>query len=241
MESGSLHLNGVSWKYFPLSNSVLLLTLTNADDKRLSHCRSLARSVSSITSGIREVVPAYDSVAIFFDPSVFSHSTLIAGIETSGDQTITEEISRKHVIPVCYDLGVDLERVEQHTGRTRSQLISAHSGMEYEVAMLGFLPGFIFLDGLLPELSCERLDEPRKSVPAGSVGIGGSQTGIYSLSTPGGWNVIGRTPLNLFDPKRNPPVTIKAGDRIVFKKISIAEFETYPSGEEKGGSNEYVG
>ena len=104
--------------------------------------------------------------------------------------------------------------------------VRLHSTAEYRVACIGFVPGFPFLAGLPKKLATPRRDVPRKEIPSGSVGIGGAQTGVYPLRSPGGWNLIGRTPLRLFDPEKKPPALLRAGDRVRFRSITRDEFET---------------
>ena len=190
--------------------------------------------------GVIELAPAYTSVAVFFDP--------IAVLKTNGafDELATRirsailPASRRHrrrsaasaprliEIPVCYDaeFGFDLDRVAEHTKLSKRDIVDLHSAGEYRVACIGFVPGFTFLAGLPKNLATPRRDVPRKEIPAGSVGIGGAQTGIYPLRSPGGWNLIGRTPLKLFDPLENPPTLLRPGDRVRFHKISRDEFES---------------
>jgi len=115
--------------------------------------------------------------------------------------------------------------VAQHAGRTAQEVVDLHSGAEYRVSCLGFTPGFPFLAGLPNELGTPRRKIPRKEIPAGSVAIGGTQTGIYPVKSPGGWNVIGRTALRLFDPTKSPPAFLRAGDRVRFRSITREEFE----------------
>jgi inhibitor of KinA len=132
-------------------------------------------------------------------------------------------------IPVCYigDLAPDLEEVARHSRLAPGEVIQRHSAPEYRVQCIGFTPGFPFLSGLPPELSTPRRASPRSKVSAGSVAIGGAQTGIYPLQSPGGWNIIGRTPLALFDVRRDPPVFLQAGDRVRLRPISHEEFENW--------------
>jgi inhibitor of KinA len=131
-------------------------------------------------------------------------------------------------IPVCYDaeFGFDLDRVAEHTKLSAREVVDLHSTAEYRVACIGFVPGFTFLAGLPKNLATPRRDVPRKEIPPGSVGIGGAQTGIYPLLSPGGWNLIGRTPLKLFDPLKNPPTLLHPGDRVRFRAIARKEFES---------------
>jgi inhibitor of KinA len=128
---------------------------------------------------------------------------------------------------VCYGgvFGPDLEAVAQRHGLAPEELIRLHSEAVYSVYMLGFAPGFAYLGGLPPALATPRRDEPRTAVPAGSVGIGGSQTGIYPLVSPGGWNLIGRTPLRLFDARRTSPTLLAVGDRVRFQVIEHDDFD----------------
>ena len=126
-------------------------------------------------------------------------------------------------IPVCYDpeFEFDLDRVAEHTKLSEREVIDIHSTGEYRVACIGFVPGFPFLAGLPKKLATPRRDVPRKEIPAGSVGIGGAQ--------PGGWNLIGRTPLKLFDPTKDPPTLLCPGDRVRFRAITREQFESFKS------------
>ena len=139
---------------------------------------------------------------------------------------IKPHASRPVEIPVCYDpeFALDLDRVAEHTKLSEAEIVDLHSSREYRVACIGFVPGFTFLAGLPKNLATPRRDVPRKEIPAGSVGIGGPQTGIYPLRSPGGWNLIGRTPLRFFEPTKNPPTLLCPGDRVRFRPISREEF-----------------
>ncbi|MGC1322903.1 MAG: 5-oxoprolinase subunit PxpB, partial [Candidatus Udaeobacter sp.] len=132
-------------------------------------------------------------------------------------------------IPVCYDaeFGLDLDRVAEHTKLSEREIVDLHSTREYRVACIGFVPGFTFLAGLPKNLATPRRGVPRKEIPPGSVGIGGAQTGIYPLRSPGGWNLIGRTPLKLFDPINDPPTLLCPGDRVRFRAITREEFVAF--------------
>jgi inhibitor of KinA len=197
--------------------------------------------------GVIELAPAYTSVAVFFDP--------IAVLESNGAKNgVFDELAtriRSAIIPasqrhrrriatsaprlieiaVCYnrEFGFDLDRVAEHTKLSEPEIIELHSTAEYRVACIGFVPGFTFLAGLPKNLATPRRDVPRKEIPPGSVGIGGAQTGIYPLRSPGGWNLIGRTPLKLFDPSKNPPTLLCPGDRVRFRGIAREEFESFKS------------
>jgi KipI family sensor histidine kinase inhibitor len=178
---------------------------------------------------LRDLVPAYASVGVFFDPllieadavSAFLRATLAAlpmGAARAGVAARTIEI------PVVYggEAGPDLENAGAELGMRPDDLARRHSAGEYTVAMIGFAPGFAYLLGLDPALALPRLATPRPSVPAGSVGIGGTQTGIYPRESPGGWRLIGRTPLTLFDPSRDEPALLAPGDRVRFVAVDQA-------------------
>jgi inhibitor of KinA len=191
--------------------------------------------------GVIELAPAYTSVAVFFDPVALlkSNSATNGGFDELANtirRTITPAPKRRRwaatraprsiEIPVCYDpeFAVDLDRVAEHTKLSEREIVDLHSTRDYRVACIGFVPGFTFLAGLPKNLATPRRDVPRKEIPAGSVGIGGAQTGIYPLRSPGGWNLIGRTPLRLFDPVKNPPTLVCPGDRVRFRAITREEF-----------------
>jgi inhibitor of KinA len=148
---------------------------------------------------------------------------------------IRPHASRPIEIPVCYDakFGLDLNRVAEHTKLSEREIVDLHSTREYRVACIGFVPGFTFLAGLPKNLATPRRGVPRKEIPPGSVGIGGAQTGIYPLRSPGGWNLIGRTPLKLFDPTKDPPTLLCPGDRVRFRAITREEFAAFAEGRQK--------
>jgi KipI family sensor histidine kinase inhibitor len=129
-------------------------------------------------------------------------------------------------IPVCYggEYGPDLERIAAHAGLSTSEVIRIHSGRDYLIYMMGFLPGFCYLGGLDERIHTPRLSSPRLRIPAGSVGIGGSQTGIYPMDSPGGWQLMGMTPVKTYDPARETPILVEAGDYIRFVPVSEAEY-----------------
>jgi inhibitor of KinA len=196
--------------------------------------------------GVIELAPAYTSVGVFFDPVVVRKSNGAANavldeLAKRIQSAIVPAARRRHrrrtaasaprviEIPVCYDaeFGFDLDRVAEHTKLSKREVVHLHSTGEYRVACIGFVPGFTFLAGLPKSLATPRRDVPRKEIPPGSVGIGGAQTGIYPLRSPGGWNLIGRTPLQLFDASKNPPTVLHPGDRVRFRAITRTEFESF--------------
>ena len=192
--------------------------------------RTLAASVRKTPmDGIIEIIPTYRSLLFVYDPVKVTPDLLINYIETiesrMGDDPETG--SRVVTIPVCYggEQGPDMETVQASAGLSAEEVIRLHSEPEYLIYMVGFTPGFPFLGGLNEKLFTPRLKTPRTRVPQGSVGIANNQTGIYPVASPGGWQIIGRTPLTLFDPRRDDPFLYRAGDKIKFTPISQSQYE----------------
>lgn len=191
--------------------------------------RSMAIVVGNdMPEGVIEIIPTYRSILVVYDPAVTSPDILrerladmesrLSGIDIPPPQVID--------IPVCYggEHGPDIDHVAQSHGLTVEEVIQLHSEPEYLIYMVGFTPGFPFLGGLPEKLHTPRLETPRTFVPQGSVGIANNQTGIYPIASPGGWQLIGRTPLRLFVPERRNPILYQSGDRIRFRPISFEEF-----------------
>lgn len=178
--------------------------------------------------GLQETVPTYCSLTVYYEPLVLSRRKLEHQILhfLAAYQPDTAEKNRIFQIPVCYEgeFAPDMEDVCRLTGLSREQVIALHSSVDYLIYMLGFLPGFPYLGGMDPRLEVPRLDSPRTRIPAGAVGIGGKQTGVYPLASPGGWRLIGRTPAVIYDPNREKPIVYEAGDYIRFCPISTDEF-----------------
>ena len=190
--------------------------------------------------GVIELAPAYTTVALFYDPiravaagadpnRVFEWmASQVHTAIANGNLRLKRSPGSPVEIPVCYDqkFALDLDEVANHVDRPIEQVIELHSRAHYRVNCLGFTPGFPYLSGLPSELATPRRPIPRKTVPAGSVAIGGNQTGIYPADSPGGWNIIGRTPVHLFNPDKNPPALLCPGDLVRFRPISLKEFES---------------
>ena len=178
---------------------------------------------------IRNLHPGYVSLLVDFDPLVTSQDEMGALVSSLAGEDFVEDISEARTveIPVCYggEFGPDLEDVAEHAGLTSEEVVRLHSGALYDVCFLGFTGGFAYLGGMPPELSMPRLATPRHRVEAGSVGIAGGQTGVYPTVTPGGWRLIGRTPLSMFDPKAAQPTLVLPGDSVRFVAIEREEFE----------------
>ena len=172
--------------------------------------------------GVLNLHPAFASVLIDFDPRLHTHADIEAlarrRVETAVDEAREARVVE---IPVCYggEFGPDLEDVARHAGLAPERVIELHAAADYLVYFVGFATCFPYLGGLPPELATPRLSAPRKHVPAGSVAIGGSQAGIYPLASPGGWRIVGRTPLTLFDPRSSPPPLLRMGDRVRFVPV----------------------
>ncbi len=197
-------------------------------------CSLFETAVKDSDFGILELVPSYCAVSVYFNPletdfdSVCNLAENFANLVVSNESQLSESLhgSVLHEIPVCYEgeFAPDMESVSAHTGLSAQEILSLHSGRDYLIFMLGFLPGFPYLGNMNPKLEVPRLKTPRTKIPAGSVAIGGKQTGVYPMVSPGGWQIIGRTPLPLYDPLRNPPVLYRAGDRIRFVPVSKEDF-----------------
>ena len=182
---------------------------------------------------IEDLVPAYNSLAVILDPdgaqpsAPLEHARDWIGAALDAAVTGAAGRVRRIDIPVCYggSVGPDLAEWARHGGFTPEEGIARHAGGDYRVAMLGFAPGFPYLTGLDPALAMPRLATPRARIPAGSVGIGGGQTGVYPTAGPGGWRLLGRTPLRLFDPGASPPALLAPGDRVRFVAIDRAQYD----------------
>lgn len=177
---------------------------------------------------IRELVPTYRSLAVYFDPLLPDADTLLRTLGELASETVGDAASGGSVvvIPVCYggEFGPDIANVAEHNGLTPEEVISLHSGRDYYCYMLGFTPGFSYLGGMDEGIATPRLQNPRTVIPAGSVGIAGKQTGIYPIDSPGGWQLIGRTPLKMFDPEAARPTLMEAGLWTRFSPVSEEEY-----------------
>lgn len=178
--------------------------------------------------GLTECVPTFCSLTIYYDPLQLSSHKLMTKVRhiTEAYRSGSAETGRCFRIPVCYEdaFAPDLRDVCALTGLSREKVIHIHTSVDYRIYMLGFLPGFPYLGGMDPRLEVPRLPSPRTLIPAGSVGIGGKQTGIYPLASPGGWRLIGQTPVKVYDPDRFEPIVYAAGDFIRFYPITSEEF-----------------
>ena len=214
----------------PLGDTALRIQLGEGIDPELSRrvraaCAALDRAA---LPGVVECVPSYAAVTVHYQPHIARFQDLCRRVEAAlaaGD-AVAVPAGKTVTLPVLYggEAGPDLPFVAEHARLRVEEVIALHSSPEYLVYMIGFAPGFPYLGGLPERLRTPRLEKPRLSVPKGSVGIGGSQTGVYSVDSPGGWRLIGRTPVPLCDPKQQPPSLLEAGDRLRFRPVSAAEY-----------------
>ncbi len=215
----------------PLGDSALLLRLESDFEK--DPARTLEsildatqRLKSAQIPGVIEFVPAYTTIAVFFDlvRMIDAGAPIddVVGWLTTKIETVLRGVSKKN----DSEFGFDFEEVARRANISSAEVIQLHTAAEYRVHCVGFTLGFGFLGGLNAKLATPRRATPRTEVPAGSVAIGGKQTGVYPIRSPGGWNVIGRTPLRMFDVEREPPTLLHAGDRVRFRSINRSEFDS---------------
>jgi inhibitor of KinA len=218
--------------FFPASDSTLLVRLDSAGRSMPEVNEEVLALASRLQRDrdprILNLHPAYTTLLIRFDPLIVSHPEMEAlvreRLQTSAQGAPEGKLLH---VPVCYGsaFGPDLEEVARLTGLTPAEVIEIHSSVNYRVFCLGFTPGFPYLGGMDARIAVPRLDVPRKKVVAGSVGIGGEQTGIYPVASPGGWRLIGRSPLKLLNADHAIPSLILPGDTVRFTPIAPAEFE----------------
>ena len=216
----------------------LLMEYGDAIDPEINRkVRAMATAMARETpTGVFEFIPTYRSIIIVYDPSQTDAAKLKQALLALEERLPNIEIPPPETveIPVCYggDLGPDIGFVAKTHNLSVEDVIRIHSEPDYQIYMIGFTPGFPFLGGLPEVLHTPRLETPRSRVPAGSVGIANAQTGIYPIESPGGWQLIGRTPVKLFNPGKANPFLLRAGDKLKFKPISPEEFEDLVKGGE---------
>jgi KipI family sensor histidine kinase inhibitor len=188
--------------------------------------------------GVIETVPTYRSLLVYFEPLEISARKLKDTLRRLAHSAGEMELAKPRLIeiPTAYggEYGPDLEFVAAHNNLTPEEVIELHTSANYLIYMIGFMPGFPYLGGMSLKIAAPRLETPRTKIPAGSVGIAGTQTGIYPMESPGGWRLIGRTPLKLFDPSREPPALFQAGDYLTFTSITPEEFNQIKEAVEQG-------
>ncbi len=188
--------------------------------------------------GVVDIIPAFSSLLVNYDPRVISYAKIKKRLEKLLKLEVKEiEAGVKIIeIPVCYggEYGPDLDNIAKLAGLTPQEVVDMHCSKDYLIYMLGFLPGFSYLGGLDERIHTPRLANPRIRIPAGSVGIGGSQTGIYPLDSPGGWQLLGMTPVKTYDPQRDEPILFEAGDYIRFVPVTEEQFNEIKEQVEQG-------
>lgn len=255
--SGAFLLTDFVFSYFmqeieliPFSESAVLLsfghTISDATHQQLMQVKKTIEQNPFM--GFIETTPAYNSLAVYYNPAEVKKTaeTIAASVILQINQLINENKSavNKHIsntaiiIPVCYneEFGTDLKELSARLNLSTKEIIDLHSKQVYKVYMIGFTPGFPYMGILNERLFTKRKDQPAKSIASGSVAIAGNQTGIYPLSTPGGWNIIGRTPVNIVDFRKENPFLLHAGDSIQFTSITKKEFTSLLAVENSGSS-----
>lgn len=230
----------------PLGDNAVLIELGNeiSEDAHLKVQTLTAFLEKHPPDWMIEYIPAYTTVTIFYNPFEiyqFSDGELPFDFICSLIKPLMVEMGENKAmeariveIPVCYggEFGPDLDYVAEHNGLTPDEVINIHSSGSYLVYMIGFAPGFPFIGGMSEQIAAPRRDTPRLKIPERTVGIAGMQTGIYPIETPGGWQLIGRTPVKLFRPMDESPTLLKAGDKIKFKPISLEEYHHWEETEQ---------
>jgi KipI family sensor histidine kinase inhibitor len=219
---------GVPARLVPAGDAAVLVELGETIDPRLNaRVHALARALAG-QPGLLDVAPAYASLLVTYDPAALDYTAVAVHLRAALAALPARPAlaGRRRRVPVAYggEYGPDLPAVARRLGLSEDEVVRLHASRTYRVYMSGFAPGYSYLGELPERLALPRLATPRPSVPAGSVAIAGRQTGIYGVSTPGGWHILGRTPLRLFDPTRDPPCYLAAGDRVRFVPIDAVRF-----------------
>ena len=217
--------------FSPLGDNAIRIRFGNAISEETNiHIRKIASLLAKEkTKGIIEWTPTYTSISVFYNSLIVSYKELCITLKKLQNRAETEKLppAREIIVPTCYGdkFGPDLENVATTNNLTVEEVVSIHSKPLYLVYMLGFSPGFPYLGGMDKRIATPRLATPRLKIEAGSVGIADVQTGIYSINSPGGWQIIGKTPLKLFDVTSDNPFLLQAGDTLRFKSITEEEYQ----------------
>lgn len=224
---------------YPVNENTLTISLGDSIDSEINHnvFRIYHQLLRNRHANWLEIIPAYTTVSVVYDVVEIrkDHASAYAWNKGEVERILSQPRaaesfdSRKITIPVCYDeaYAPDRKMLLANHKMSWDEIVSIHTSQVYQVFMIGFLPGFAYMGMVDPRIAFPRLAKPRTTVPAGSIGIAGEQTGIYPLDSPGGWNIIGRTPLAVFDTKRDNPVLLQPHDMVTFTPISKKEFESF--------------
>lgn len=230
------------WSFYSLGDHAIVFVLVPKMDvlilQKIKHLNDFF--IAKKISGIIDIIPSYHTLTIIYDIEQFLDSTETASSQllsfcnkmiTDFENDLWEQKNSEstvYQVPVCYDksFGIDLENISLSNQISCDEIIQIHTSNQYDVFSIGFLPGFTYMGMVNEKIKIARHDKPRKEVPAGSVGIAGLQTGIYPTNSPGGWQIIGRTPWKIFDPHPNKLAKFKVGDRIQFYAISKEAFDS---------------
>lgn len=223
-EPSSLQFNGINWKSFRLGENVLLLEAPeDISIDKIHHSAALIERF--LGSSLADIVLAYHTIALFSDMETDTLFKTLLSQRKTHDYAAPKKV--KMAIPICYEKGPDLETIASYAKLSVEKVIDIHLRGTYCCAFTGFTPGFIYAEGLDKRIACPRRANPRTAISAGSVGIGGHQTGIYSMNSPGGWNIIGQTPIVIFSHQRQPPMLVEAGTIFTFHRITREVFESW--------------
>jgi inhibitor of KinA len=227
-------------RYLVAGDSALVVEFGDAIDPAINRrVRELLLSIDRAgIDGICDLVPSYRSLLVLYDPLRTTFEDLRGRLGDLQVHAADRPVPPPRVveIPTAYGgvSGPDLPFVARHNGLTEHEVVAIHAATDYLVYMMGFSPGFTYLGGMSERIAAPRLETPRTAIPAGSVGIAQQQTGIYPVESPGGWRLIGRTPVSLFDPSRTPPVIVDAGDYIRFVPVAPDEYSAIEDGIRQG-------
>ncbi len=217
-------------RYLPAGDKVMIVEFGNEISQEINNKVMALYHVinNSHIKGIEELIPTYRSLMVQYNPAQVVYKELIDLLKRLCENLNEDKLPKQKIIevPVIYgqEFGPDIEFVASHNKISVNEVIQIHSSNDYLIYMLGFTPGFPYLGGMCEKIETPRLQTPRTKIPGGSVGIAGKQTGIYPIESPGGWQLIGRTPIKLYDPYREPPILLKAGDFIRFVSVGLEEY-----------------
>jgi len=215
--------------FHPAGDTALVVEFGDRIDRDLSRLVLALDALvkAAALPGVVETVPTFRSLMVHLDPRLTDVDSLEQAIlPMTAGLTAADAPGRRWFMPACYEgeYAPDIDDVAARTGLTVEAVVALHSGRDYHVYMIGFLPGYPYMGDLPDELSLPRRDDPRLKVPAGSIAIAMTMTAVYAVASPGGWHLIGRTPVRLFDQTRSPPALLQSGDRVRFEPVAAADY-----------------